>query len=635
MEFQDRCDTIYNLICDENYVPMKAKEIAMLLNIQRVDRNELNKVLTALVNQGMIIRSTGGRYIKSGYKIVGDYVRSGNFGFVISDDKKLKSDIFIPQGKDLGAVTGHKVVAEITGFSTRGNSPEGIITEIIGHKNDPGVDVLALIKAFGVPTDFPSKVINQAAKVAKPVSDADMAGRVDFRDVMMVTIDGEDAKDLDDAVSVSYDGTNYKLGVYIADVANYVQENSALDKEAYKRGTSVYLVDRVIPMLPHTLSNGICSLNAKEDRLAMCCIMTVAPTGDIIDYDICEGVVNVNFRMNYSDVSAILEGDEELAKQYEEVTPMFYHMQTLSEILRNKRRRRGGIDFNISETKFVLDDEGNIVDIKPYFRDVASLIIEDFMLAANETVAEDFFWKESAFLYRVHGVPDADKVRDLKTLVGRFGYVLKGDSAAMHPKEFAKMLDNIKGKEEETLISKITLRTMQQAKYNSENLGHFGLAAKYYCHFTSPIRRYPDLLIHRIIKDHLRGRYDEARHEHLASLMEVIATSTSKTERRAEELEREVDKHKKVQYMHRFLGDEFEGIISSVTSFGMFVELSNGVDGLVHISTLGDDYYTYDENNYELVGDITGKRYVLGQRVNVRLASVNEDLGYIDFELLY
>ncbi len=607
----------------------------MLLNIQRVDRNELNKVLTALVNQGMIIRSTGGRYIKSGYKIVGDYERSGNFGFVVSDDKKLKSDIFIPQGKDLGAVTGHKVVAEITGFSTRGNSPEGIITEIIGHKNDPGVDVLALIKAFGVPTDFPGKVINQAGRVAKPVSDADMAGRVDFRDVMMVTIDGEDAKDLDDAVSVSYDGTNYKLGVYIADVANYVQENSALDKEAYKRGTSVYLVDRVIPMLPHTLSNGICSLNAKEDRLAMCCIMTVAPTGDIIDYDICEGVVNVNFRMNYSDVSAILKGDEGLAKQYEEVTPMFYHMQTLSEILRNKRRRRGGIDFNISETKFVLDDEGNIVDIKPYFRDVASLIIEDFMLAANETVAEDFFWKESAFLYRVHGVPDADKVRDLKTLVGRFGYVLKGDSAAMHPKEFAKMLDNIKGKEEETLISKITLRTMQQAKYNSENLGHFGLAAKYYCHFTSPIRRYPDLLIHRIIKDHLRGRYDEARHEHLASLMEVIATSTSKTERRAEELEREVDKHKKVQYMHRFLGDEFEGIISSVTSFGMFVELNNGVDGLVHISTLGDDYYTYDENNYELVGDITGKRYVLGQRVNVRLASVNEDLGYIDFELLY
>lgn len=719
IDFQDRCDIIYNLICDDLYVPMKKKEIAILLNISREDRLTLGKVLDTLVERGKIICTSNGKYMKMDDKIstkdidynnnsidsskellgiftpnlkgfgfvriedtneeifigkdntcnaflgdkvlveimqkssgdkregkivsivehgietvVGTYEKNNNFGFVICDNTKIGTDIFIPQGKDMRAVSGSKVVVQITRYAKKNNKPEGVITEIIGHKNDPGIDILSMIKAFNVPVEFPEKVIKQASRVSKPVSDADMLGREDFRDVLMVTIDGADAKDLDDAVSVSYNGTNYTLGVYIADVSNYVQENSALDKEAYKRGTSVYLIDRVIPMLPHTLSNGICSLNQGEDRLSMCCIMTIDGEGNIIDHKICEGVVNVNYRMTYSDVSAILDGDKELSDKYSDVTEMFYHMHTLSSILRNKRRRRGGIDFDMSETQFVLDDSGNITDIKPYIRDKASLIIEDFMLAANETVAEDFFWRESTFLYRTHGLPEEEKVRKLKAFLAKFGYTLKGDAAKCHPKEFQKLLEKSKGKDEEMLISRLTLRTMQQAKYTPENLGHFGLAAKYYCHFTSPIRRYPDLLIHRIIKEHLRGRYDEPKKEHFTSVVATIAPNVCKTERRAEELEREVEKLKKVQYMHRFLGEEFEAVISSVTQYGFYVELVNGIDGLVHISTLKDDYYHFNENDYELIGERTNKRFSLGMNVKVVLVSADEDTRTIDFELV-
>ncbi len=719
IDFQDKCDIIYNLICDDLYVPMKAKELAILLNIQKGERDELHKVLDTLIKRGKIICTSNGKYMKMDDKIstkdidynnnsndsskellgiftpnlkgfgfvriedtneeifigkdntcnaflgdkvlveimqkssgdkregkivsivehgietvVGTYEKNNNFGFVICDNTKIGTDIFIPQGKDMRAVSGSKVVVQITRYAKKNNKPEGVITEIIGHKNDPGIDILSMIKAFNVPVEFPDKVIKQASRVSKPVSDADMLGREDFRDVLMVTIDGADAKDLDDAVSVSYNGTNYTLGVYIADVSNYVQENSALDKEAYKRGTSVYLIDRVIPMLPHTLSNGICSLNQGEDRLSMCCIMTIDGEGNIIDHKICEGVVNVNYRMTYSDVSAILDGDKELSDKYSDVTEMFYHMHTLSSILRNKRRRRGGIDFDMSETQFVLDDSGNITDIKPYIRDKASLIIEDFMLAANETVAEDFFWRESAFLYRTHGLPEEEKVRKLKAFLAKFGYTLKGDAAKCHPKEFQKLLEKSKGKDEEMLISRLTLRTMQQAKYTPENLGHFGLAAKYYCHFTSPIRRYPDLLIHRIIKEHLRGRYDEPKKEHFTSVVATISPNVCKTERRAEELEREVEKLKKVQYMHRFLGKEFEAVISSVTQYGFYVELVNGIDGLVHISTLKDDYYHFNENDYELIGERTNKRFLLGMNVKVVLVSADEDTRTIDFELV-
>lgn len=719
IDFQDRCDIIYNLICDDLYVPMKKKEIAILLNISKEDRLILGKVLDTLVSRGKIICTSNGKYMKSddtsinktndknnnsshsnkeligtftsnpkgfgfvriddtdedifiskdntcgaflddkvavevlqdtsgdkregriisiiehGIKsVVGTYEKNNNFGFVICDDNKIGTDIFIPQGKDMRAVSGSKVVVNITKYAKNNNKPEGVITEIIGHKNDPGIDILSMIKAFNVPIEFPEKVINQASKVSKPVSDSDIIGREDFRNVVMVTIDGEDAKDLDDAVSVSYDGNNYTLGVYIADVSNYVQEHSALDREAYKRGTSVYLIDRVIPMLPHTLSNGICSLNQGEDRLSMCCIMTIDGSGNIINHKICEGVVNVNYRMTYSDVSAILDGDKELIDKYSDVTEMFYHMYTLSSILRNKRKHRGGIDFDMTETKFVVDDYGNITDVKPYIRDKASLIIEDFMLAANETVAEDFFWKESAFLYRTHGVPEEEKVRKLKMFAAKFGYTIKGDTNNCHPKEFQKLLEKSKGKDEEILLSRLTLRTMQQAKYTPENSGHFGLAAKYYCHFTSPIRRYPDLIIHRIIKDHLRGRYDNKKEEHYISLLNTIAPSVCNSERRAEELEREVEKLKKVKYMHKFLGEEFDAIISSVTQYGFYVEIGNGIDGLVHISTLKDDYYHFNENDLELVGERFNRRFSLGMKVKVVLVSTDEMLRTIDFELV-
>jgi len=718
IDFQDRCDILYKLICDDLYVPMKARELAILLNIPKGDRDNLHKVLDTLVKRGLIVCTPNGKYIKadkadasskdstglgvhsdntivgtftpstrgfgfvriddtsedifvskknSNYAfsmdkvevkilpsshgtnregeivsilkhevdtVVGTYDKSGNFGFVIPDNKSINCDIFIPQGKDMRAVDGAKVVAFITTYPKRGKKAEGVITEIIGHKNDPGVDILSLIKSYNVPIEFPEKVINQCSRVAKPVTDADMLGREDFRGVTMVTIDGADAKDLDDAVSLTYNGKDYELGVYIADVANYVQENSAIDREAYKRGTSVYLIDRVIPMLPHSLSNGICSLNEGEDRLAMCCIMKIDGSGNIYDHRICEGVVNINHRMTYSDVSAILDGDKDLYDKYEDVAEMFMHMYTLSNILRNKRRARGGIDFDISETKFELDDNGNIVDVKPYIRDKASMIIEDFMLAANETVAEDFFWKESPFLYRTHGIPEEEKIKSLRAFVGKFGYVLKGDIKSPHPKEFQKLLSKVQGKEEELLIRRLTLRTMQQAKYTVDNTGHFGLAAKYYCHFTSPIRRYPDLCIHRIIKDHLRGRFDERRYEHYISNLPMIAQNVCKTERRAEDLERDVDKLKMVQYMKGFLGEEFEGIVSSVTRFGLFVELSNGIDGLVHISSIKGDYYNYDEANYELVGERTNKRYSIGMSVKVVLVQADEDARTIDFELV-
>ena len=500
------------------------------------------------------------------------------------------------------------------------------------YDNNHDDDVLSIIKSHKVPFEFPVKVINQARRADKPVSLADMDGRTDFRDVLMITIDSEDAKDLDDAVSVSYDGEYYKLGVYIADVANYVQERSALDREAYKRGTSVYLVDRVLPMLPTPLSNGICSLNEGEDRLSMCCIMTIDGKGDIVEHKICEGVINVNHRMTYHDVSLILSGDEELSSKHSDIVPMLHHMHSLSKILRSKRKIRGGIDFDISERRFTLDENGRIIDIKPYIRDEASMMIEDFMLAANETVAEDLFWKDSAFLYRVHSEPEYDKVRSLKRILSRFGYTLKGDSKKMHPKEFQKMLESVKGKDEETLISKVTLRTMQQARYSADNTGHFGLSARYYCHFTSPIRRYPDLIIHRIIKDHLRGRYNDSKDEHYRSLMSVVASHTSDTERRAIDLEREVEKLKTVQYMHQFLGEEYIGTVSSVVSFGLFVELDNGVDGLIHVSTLSDYYYNFDEDNFELVGERTGRVYTIGQKLNVKLIAVDEKRRTIDFE---
>ena len=565
-------------------------------------------------------------------KIVGLYEKSKSFGFVRPDNQRYLKDIYIPAGKEMGAMDGHKVVVELTSYGQEHAKPEGKIVEIIGHVNDPGADILSIVKDYDLPTEFPEKVLNQAVRVGKDVSEADCAGRLDLRDWQMVTIDGEDAKDLDDAVSLTMKDENYQLGVHIADVTNYVQEKSALDREALKRGTSVYLADRVIPMLPHVLSNGICSLNAGEDRLALSCIMTVSPKGEVIDHQIAETVIRVDKRMSYTGVSKVLAEEPEALEEDKDFVPMIQKMQELSTILRERRGKRGSIDFDFPETKIELDEKGKPINIKPYERNSATKIIEDFMLLANETVAEEYFWREVPFLYRTHEVPDEEKIKKLSTFINNFGYHIHVHDE-VKPKEIQKLLSQVEGTPEEALISRLTLRSMCQAKYTTENTGHFGLAAKYYTHFTSPIRRYPDLQIHRIIKENLRGRLNENRIEHYDKILPEVAKQCSDRERLAEETEREVVKMKKAEYMRMHIGEEYEGVISGITNYGLYVELPNTVEGLVHISTLMDDYYQFDEEAYCLVGEKTGHTYRLGQKVTVKVSQVDLSTKSIDFIL--
>lgn len=569
-------------------------------------------------------------------KVVGTYQKSKSFGFVIPDLEKISTDIYIPAEGSKGAVTGHKVVVELTDYGDDKHKPEGRITEILGHVNDPGVDILSIVKGYDLPVEFEEKLLNQAERVGKPVSEADMAGRRDLRSLQMVTIDGEDAKDLDDAVSLTREGENYCLGVHIADVSNYVQENSALDREALNRGTSVYLVDRVIPMLPHTLSNGICSLNQGEDRLALSCLMKVNKKGEVVSYEIAETVICVDRRMSYTAVRKILEeGDLELIQEYEELVPMFQDMQELAAILRRKRRQRGSIDFDFPESKIILDQKGNPVSIEPYERNVATDLIEDFMLLANETVAQHFYWLEVPFLYRTHETPDTEKIEKLATFIHNFGYHIKIKTSdhEVHPKEIQKLLASIEGTEEEALIARLALRSMKQAKYSVECTGHFGLACACYCHFTSPIRRYPDLQIHRIIKEQLRGRLMEKRIDHYKEILPEVARQTSRLERRADEAERETDKLKKAQYMKHHIGETLEGIISGITAWGIYVELPNTVEGMIHVARLTGDYYYYKEETFEMVGRDTGRCFKLGQRLKVFVDSVDMVSKSVDFLL--
>lgn len=566
--------------------------------------------------------------------LVGTFQKSSNFGFVIPDNAKMVTDIFISQERSKGAVEGHKVVVELTEYGSDTKKPEGKIIEILGHINDPGVDIMSIIRGYDLPTEFNEKVMNQTERVSSEVSEADMLGRLDLRDTLMVTIDGEDAKDLDDAVSLSVEGEHYVLGVHIADVTNYVQENSALDREALTRGTSVYLVDRVIPMLPHKLSNGICSLNAGVDRLALSCIMTIAKDGTVIDYKLAETIICVNRRMSYTNVAKILEEqDAETIKEYDELVPVFQNMEMLAKALREKRRKRGSIDFDFPETKIILDREGHPLDIKPYDRNVATKIIEDFMLIANETVAQHFYWMEMPFVYRTHENPDAEKIAKLSLFIHNFGHYLKVSKEDIHPKELQKLLVKIEGTAEEVLISRLTLRSMKQARYSVECSGHFGLACQYYCHFTSPIRRYPDLQIHRIIKEQLRGRLKENRIEHYNKILPDVAKQSSDMERRAAEAERETNKLKKAEYMEERIGEEYEGVISGVTNWGIYVELPNTVEGMVHVSTLPGDYFYYDESAYEMVGESTGKKYKLGERLKIRVNRVDKMSRTIDFNI--
>lgn len=572
---------------------------------------------------------------RSNTTVVGTFEKSKNYGFVIPDNTKFGKDIFIQKEHTKGAVNGHKVVVKLTKFGDKQKSPEGKVIEILGHINDPGVDIKSVIAAYNLPLEFPEEVLGQIEKTEEEISKEELKGRMDLRNLPTVTIDGEDAKDLDDAITLSKEGSIYHLGVHIADVSHYVRENTPLDKEALNRGTSVYLVDRVIPMLPHKLSNGICSLNAGSDRLALSCIMDIDEKGTVVGHEIAETVICVNRRMTYTSVKKIIEDkDETEIKEYEELVPMFLLMEELADILREKRRKRGSIDFDFPESKVVLDKDGRPIDIKPYDRNKATKIIEDFMLIANETVAEDYFWQEIPFVYRVHENPDSDRIKELGIFINNFGYSIRIGQEDIHPKELQKLLRKIEGTQEEALISRLTLRSMKRARYSSESDGHFGLAAKYYCHFTSPIRRYPDLQIHRIIKENLKGGLSEKRYNHYHKILPDVARQTSITERRADDAERDVLKLKKVEYMSDHIGEEFDGVISGITNWGMYVELPNTVEGLVRVTDMEDDFYVYDEEKYSMTGEHTRKSYKLGQKVRVEVTDTDKWQKVIDFRLV-
>ena len=710
---QERKKLILELMGSEFYVPMKEKELAIMMQVRPEDRRILTEILGELIAEGKIEVSKRGKYslydekralrentvmgtylstmkgfgfievdgreddlfvseadslnayngdtvkalilprkTKNGKHaeakiievierandcIVGTYQKSNkSFGFVIPDNTRFNSDIYVRVEDSMGAMDGHKVVVKLTGYGDARKSPEGVVTEIIGHINDPGVDIMSIVKGYGLNVEFPEKVMNRVKNVADFVSEADMAGREDLREVLMVTIDGEDAKDLDDAVSLTMNGEDYELGVHIADVSNYVQENSALDREAKERGTSVYLVDRVIPMLPHRLSNGICSLNAGEDRLALSVIMTFDRNAKLKDYRIVESVINVNHRMNYTSVNRIiaLEDETERALFPVDTVDMLDKMYELSRLLRDRRHKRGAIDFDFPESKVVLDTEGHPVDIVLRERNAATKLIEDFMLATNETVAAHYFWQEIPFVYRTHETPDSEKIERLAAFINNFGFYIHSTGDTIHPKEIQKLMDEIEGSDQQYMIARVTLRSMKQAKYGTECLGHFGLAAKYYCHFTSPIRRYPDLQIHRIIKDCIRNRMNDSRLAHYEEILPGVSELSSKRERRAEEAERETLKLKKVQYMENHMGEEFDGVISSITEWGMYVELQNTVEGMVRLDSLRDDHYEYDDMTYSLRGIRHGRIFRLGESVRIRVTDIDLYMRTLDFEIV-
>lgn len=700
---EEKKKVLMSLMNDKHYVPMKFKELAVILNVKKEDRKLLDFVLSELVNEGKITISKRGKYSlpketyvkgifisnEKGFgfvevegeeedyfipekniggafhhdtvlvavepfstgkrkegkvikvlsheisEVVGYFQKNKSFGYVLPDNNRISSDIYIPGKYTMGAVQGHKVVVKITDYGSKERKPEGKVIEILGHVNDPGVDILSIVKGYNIPCEYPKEVMEQIENVPEEVQEKDKEGRLDIRDWQTVTIDGEDAKDLDDAITLKKEDGIYTLGVHIADVSHYVVENSPLDKEAKERGTSVYLVDRVIPMLPHKLSNGICSLNQGVDRLALSCIMKINEKGEVIDHQVAETVVNVDRRMTYTAVNEIITNkNPDTMNEYSELVPMFQLMAELSSIIREKRYGRGAIDFDFPECKITLDEKGYPVSIKPYDRNAATKIIEDFMLMANETIAEYYFWQQIPFVYRNHEKPDSDRMKQLSLFITNFGYHVKMSKDEVHPKELQKLLKSIEGTPEEAMISRVTLRSMKRAEYTPECLGHFGLAAKYYCHFTSPIRRYPDLQIHRIIKECLRGDMTEKHIEHYKSILPEVTKHCSMTERRADDAERDSEKMKKAEYMRGFIGEEYTGVISSVTSFGVYVELENTVEGLVHVSNMTDDHYEYDEASYSLKGQQTMKTYKLGQIVKIRVENADKVTGTIDFSMV-
>jgi len=572
---------------------------------------------------------------RSNKTIIGTYEDSKNFGFVVADDKRIAQDIFIPKAERNGAKTGQIVIAEITEWPEQRRNPEGRIIEILGNKGDKGIDILTIIKKHKLPEEFPPKVEAYAENIAEEIPQEEYTRRTDLRDLRMVTIDGEDAKDLDDAVSIEVLANgNYRLGVHIADVSHYVKEKNPLDKEALKRATSVYLIDRVIPMLPKKLSNGVCSLNPKVDRLTLSCFMEIDKKGKTVDHEILETIIKTNERMTYTDVTKILrDKDEETIKKYDYLYEDFKHMEDLCNILNKKRMGRGAIDFDFEECKIILNEFGKPIEIKPYERAIANRVIEEFMLTANETVAEHMFWLNVPFVYRIHEDPDEEKLIHFSEFAHNLGYSMKWGQE-IHPRMLQEVIASVKGKKEEMVLSTLLLRSMMKAKYSPECSGHFGLAAKYYCHFTSPIRRYPDLMIHRVIKEVINGGLSEGRTDRLRKEVDIAAKQSSDMERVAMEAEREVDDLKKAEYMSERIGEEFEGIISSVTNFGLFVELPNTIEGLVHMSSLDDDYYVFDERHLTLIGERTKKIYRLGEEVKIIVSKVDLASHEVYFDIV-
>lgn len=599
-----------------------------------------DKVIVRLEKEGYRDHRSEGKVIRilerAQTQIVGTFEDNREFGFVTPDDSRIASDIFIPKNKTYGAVTGHKVVVDITKYPERRKSAEGEVVQILGHKNDPGVDILSVIYKHGLKIDFSEEVLTQAEQIPDTVSKTDLEGRRDLRDETIVTIDGADAKDLDDAIRVKQmDNGHFLLGVYISDVSYYIDEKSPMDEEAYARGTSVYLVDRVIPMIPHRLSNGICSLNKGQDRLVLGCEMEIDGSGKVVKHEIFEAVIRTTQRMTYDAVNQILrDKDEAIRKQYENLVPLFEQMETVATILRLKRKKRGAIDFDFKEAQVLVDEEGHPTDIVIRERSIGERMIEEFMLCANETVAEHFHWMDVPFIHRIHEDPDEGKLQTFFEFVAGLGYIVKGQANDVHPLELQKLLEKIKGTPEELVISRLMLRSMKQAKYDPTSLGHYGLSTEFYTHFTAPIRRYPDLIVHRLIRTYLLfGKMDHRTVEKWKKALPDIAHHTSVMERVAVDAERDVDDMKKAQYMADKIGEVFTGVISSVTNFGLFVELENTVEGLIHVSYMFDDYYHYSERHQALIGEHSKKVYRIGEVVTVKVHDVNLDEYAVDFVL--
>lgn len=598
----------------------------VLIKILELEDNKKSK-------EGKIIKIL--RHDKN--KVVGTFQKNKNFGFVVPDDKNFGSDIFISKNNMGKARNNHKVVVEIVKYPKGKRHIEGKIIEVLGSPNKAGVDMLALIKEHDLPSKFPEEVVIEAKSKGDTIEKSKIKSRVDLRDRHIFTIDGEDAKDLDDAVRVEkIDNNTYLLDVHIADVSYYVTQDSLLDKEALFRGTSIYMLGRVIPMLPRELSNGICSLNAKEDRFTLSVSMKIDSKGNVIDSNVYKAVIRVTERMNYSDVQKIIDkSDKIVLKKYEKYIKDFELMKELAQILKNKRVEQGYLNLDIPESKIELDENGVAVDVHKYETYFSHEIIEQFMLTANETIAEKFFWLEAPFVYRIHEIPDIDKIKETNKFLYNMNLKIKANKDSIHPKAFATVLDKVKGTEEEKIVSNLLLHTLKVARYSDENIGHFGIASKYYCHFTSPIRRYPDLFIHRIISKYLENDFNvsEDFKEKYSVLAHDVASCSSEREKEATKVEREAEKLKKAEFMESHIGEEFEGIVSSVTSFGMFVELESTVEGLVRFCDMGNEYFEYDENNKILIGENIGKTYKVGDRVNIKVKNASKELRQIDFEL--